>query len=197
MLAVRVCLVRWRKLSGSDRTEFGSKPLAEEAVTIARDSVAISRIDRIKEAGWTGNLLAIYRNYIFRRFFFLLFVIWVASTVIFLIPRLSGQDPVKEKLLLEAQRGGALQTGLDEMAATYQRRLGLDQPLFTQYRNFMFDLARFESTLVDGRRSSFTKNETIYFSMVKEYSSDGVHLNELGRKIVAEQFLIFLAKLSS
>lgn len=144
MPVVRVCLGHWRRPSGSDRTEYGSKHLAEEAITIARESVAIGRLDRIREAGWTGNLLAIYRNYIFRRFFFLLFVIWVASTVIFLIPRLSGQDPVKEKLLLEAQRGGALQTGLDAMAATYQRRLGLDQPLFTQYRNFIWDLVRFD-----------------------------------------------------
>lgn len=88
--------------------------------------------------------LAIYRSYIFRRFFFFLFVIWVASSVIFIIPRLSGQDPVKEKLLLEAQRGGALQSGLDEIAKSYQKRLGLDQPLFIQYRSFMYDIVRFD-----------------------------------------------------
>ena len=46
-------------------------------------------------------------------------IIWIASTAIFLIPRLSGQDPVKEKLLLEAQRGGHMQAGLEEMAAEY------------------------------------------------------------------------------
>ena len=51
-------------------------------------------------------LASIYTNYIFRRFLFFLLIIWIASTAIFLIPRLSGQDPVKEKLLLEAQRGG-------------------------------------------------------------------------------------------
>ncbi len=88
--------------------------------------------------------LALYRSYVFRRFFFLLFVIWVAATVIFLIPRLSGQDPVKEKLLLEAQRGGALQSGLDDIAKTYQARLGLDQPLLVQYRNYLYDLVRFD-----------------------------------------------------
>lgn len=81
-------------------------------------------------------------NFVVRRFFFFLFVVWVASTVIFIIPRLSGQDPVKEKLLLEAQRGGAIQQGLDEMAKTYQKRFGLDQPIWIQYGNFLQDLSR-------------------------------------------------------
>ncbi len=81
-------------------------------------------------------------NYVVRRFFFFLFVVWVASTVIFIIPRLSGQDPVKEKLLLEAQRGGAIQQGLDEMAKHYQKRFGLDQPIWVQYTNFLADLSR-------------------------------------------------------
>ena len=64
----------------------------------------------------------ILTNYIFRRFLFFLLIIWIASTAIFLIPRLSGQDPVKEKLLLEAQRGGYMQMGLEEMAAEYSRK---------------------------------------------------------------------------
>ena len=89
-------------------------------------------------------ILAIFRHYIIRRLVFFLFVIWLAATVIFIIPRLSGQDPVKEKLLLEAQRGGALQTGLDEMAKTYQKRFGLDRPMYIQYGNFLFDLVRFD-----------------------------------------------------
>lgn len=88
--------------------------------------------------------MAIAGNYIFRRFFFFLFVVWLASTVIFILPRLSGQDPVKEKLLLEAQRGGHLQTGFQEMAQSYQHRFGLDKPILVQYRNFMFDLMRFD-----------------------------------------------------
>jgi len=87
---------------------------------------------------------AILTHYITRRFLFFLLVVWLASTVIFILPRLSGQDPVKEKLLLEAQRGGHMQAGLEEMAATYQERLGLDKPLLTQYKNFLFDIVRFD-----------------------------------------------------
>lgn len=103
-----------------------------------------SRTSALREAGFLAVALAFYRSFVFRRFIFLLFVIWVAATVIFLIPRLSGQDPVKEKLLLEAQRGGAIQSGLDAVAKNYQARLGLDQPLLTQYGNFMFDIVRFD-----------------------------------------------------
>ena len=83
-------------------------------------------------------------HFVVKRFLFFLFVVWLASTVIFIIPRLSGQDPVKEKLLLEAQRGGAMQTGLDAMAKSYQKRFGLDQPLWTQYINFLKDLAKLD-----------------------------------------------------
>ena len=91
------------------------------------------------------NILSIIiTNYVFRRFLFFLLIIWIASTAIFLIPRLSGQDPVKEKLLLEAQRGGHMQAGLEEMAAEYSRKFGLDKPLIVQYGNYMADLVRFD-----------------------------------------------------
>ena len=91
------------------------------------------------------NILSIIiTNYVFRRFLFFLLIIWIASTAIFLIPRLSGQDPVKEKLLLEAQRGGHMQAGLEEMAASYSAKFGLDKPLIVQYGNYMKDLVRFD-----------------------------------------------------
>ena len=89
-------------------------------------------------------IASVYTNYIFRRFLFFILIIWIASTAIFLIPRLSGQDPVKEKLLLEAQRGGHMQAGLEEMAASYSAKFGLDKPLIVQYGNYMADLIRFD-----------------------------------------------------
>ncbi len=56
-----------------------------------------------------------------------------------------------------------------------------------------FDIAKIESTRPDGTRSYYKKNGNIYYSLVPEYTDDGGHLNESGRRIVAEQFLIFLA----
>jgi len=61
----------------------------------------------------------------------------------------------------------------------------------------VFDLAKIESTYPDGTRSSFTSQGRGYYSLVSEYTKDGGHLNERGRKLVAEQLLIFLATLLS
>lgn len=59
----------------------------------------------------------------------------------------------------------------------------------------VFDLAAIESTYTDGSRASFSRNGKIYYSLVPDYTHDGGHLNAIGRKIVAEQLLIFLANL--
>jgi hypothetical protein len=60
----------------------------------------------------------------------------------------------------------------------------------------VFDLAAIESSYSDGTRSSFTKDGNTYYSLIPEYTNDGGHLNEKGRKIVAEQLLILLADLA-
>jgi hypothetical protein len=57
----------------------------------------------------------------------------------------------------------------------------------------IFDLAKIESTYPDGKRSYFTKAGKTYYSLVPDYTCDGGHLNETGRKIVAEQLLLVLA----
>ena len=60
----------------------------------------------------------------------------------------------------------------------------------------VLDIAKIESTFPDGTRFSFTKDGKTYYSMVPEYTYDGGHLNEVGRKKVAEQLLILLANLN-
>lgn len=59
----------------------------------------------------------------------------------------------------------------------------------------IFDLAKAESTHPDGRMETFTKDGEKYYSLVPDYTNDGGHLNDKGRKIIAEQLLIFLANL--
>jgi len=59
----------------------------------------------------------------------------------------------------------------------------------------VFDLAKIESTLPDGRRSTFKKSEESIFQLAPKYTNDGGHLNKCGRKIVAEDFLVFLVNL--
>lgn len=59
----------------------------------------------------------------------------------------------------------------------------------------VFDLALIESTTETGSRVTFTHKGKTGYSLAPEYTNDGGHLNERGRKIVAEQLLILLSKL--
>jgi len=59
----------------------------------------------------------------------------------------------------------------------------------------VFDLAEIESTLPDGKRVINSEDGITFYSMAPEYTSDGGHLNEKGRRIVARKLLKFLAGL--
>jgi len=70
--------------------------------------------------------------------------------------------------------------------------------LRTAYRDkeAVFDLALVESSYSNGYRQKFQYKGSTYYALIPEYSNDGRHLNEVGRKKVAEQLLILLAKLN-
>ena len=78
------------------------------------------------------------------------------------------------------------------------KRNQFNKMLKNEYKNKepIFDLALIESTFPDGTRCSFSKEGNTYYCLVPAYTYDGGHLNELGRKTVAEQLLILLADLS-
>jgi hypothetical protein len=58
----------------------------------------------------------------------------------------------------------------------------------------IFDLAAAESTRPDGSRTFFMwGNEKIY-TLAPEFTYDGGHLNELGRRVVAQDFLVALVR---
>ncbi|MBN1186574.1 MAG: hypothetical protein JXB49_30135 [Bacteroidales bacterium] len=59
----------------------------------------------------------------------------------------------------------------------------------------VFDLALIESTHMNGTKEYFKYKGAYYESLAPEYSDDGGHLNEVGRKIIAEQLLIFIANI--
>jgi peptide/nickel transport system permease protein len=77
-------------------------------------------------------------SYLLRRIGFFLIIIWVAASVNFLLPRLTGQDPIREKLML----GGKTQSGLEEIIKTYELKFGLDRPFHVQYFAYMGDILR-------------------------------------------------------
>lgn len=76
-------------------------------------------------------------GYLARRVGVFLLIVWIAATLNFFLPRLSGQDPVRVKLLQQAQLGGYVQTGIEAMVKEYDRRFGLDRPLWIQYLAYL------------------------------------------------------------
>ena len=81
-------------------------------------------------------------DYVLKRVAFFLIIVWLAATLNFFIPRLSSQNPVRERLIEQAVLGGYVHAGMDEMVQEYERRFGLDQPLWIQYFRYVGDLLK-------------------------------------------------------
>ena len=79
-------------------------------------------------------------RYVANRFGLLILVIWTAITINFFIPKITPRNPLREKLLEQASRGGYIEQGFDEMVAVYEAKFGLDQPLWRQYVNYLGDV---------------------------------------------------------
>ena len=60
----------------------------------------------------------------------------------------------------------------------------------------VFDLARVESTRMDGTRVTCTKDGKTFFCLNPDFTYDGGHLNAKGRKVVATHLLTLLAELA-
>lgn len=81
-------------------------------------------------------------DYVIRRIGVFLIIVWVAATINFIGPRLTGQDPVKDRIMEQALQGGYVQQGMNEMAKVYSAKFGLDRPLWEQYVTYLGDVAR-------------------------------------------------------
>jgi len=79
-------------------------------------------------------------DYVLRRFAVFVVVVWAAATLNFLLPKTTGVDPVSQKLMQEATRGGYIQQGMTQMMQVYREKFGLDKPLWQQYLTYMNDL---------------------------------------------------------
>lgn len=75
------------------------------------------------------------------------------------------------------------------------RRSEYNALLRGEYHNEpIFDIAAYESTQPDGTRNSFAIDGKESYSLAGQYSEDGGHLNLLGRKVLATEFLRVLAE---
>src|SRR5258705_11008101 len=83
-------------------------------------------------------------DYLLRRLVLFVVVVWVAATINFVLPRLSGGNAIRSQLLQQSAQGGYVQGNIDAMVAEFDKEFGLDKPLWEQYVVYMWDIAHFE-----------------------------------------------------
>jgi len=83
-------------------------------------------------------------DYVAKRVGMFFLVVWLAATINFFLPRLGGQDPVREMMIQQAALGGNAQSGLEEMIQIYNDKFGLNTPLLQQYWNYLGDMSRLD-----------------------------------------------------
>ena len=81
-------------------------------------------------------------SYILRRFVFLIFVVWTAATLLFLLPRLSTINPIRERFQAIARSTGYTPKDLDNIIKNYEVKFGLNRPLGEQYVDYMGGVMR-------------------------------------------------------
>src|ERR1700716_370135 len=83
-------------------------------------------------------------DYLLRRIALFVVVVWVAATINFVLPRLSGGNAIRSQLTQQAAQGRYAQNNSDAMVAEYDKEFGLDKPLLQQYIIYIWDVAHLE-----------------------------------------------------
>lgn len=83
-------------------------------------------------------------RYLLQRLGTFVLIVWAAATINFAVPRLSSVDPIREQMMQAVAIGGSSSQSMDEVIASYEKRFGLDQPLWKQYVRYIWDMARFD-----------------------------------------------------
>lgn len=81
-----------------------------------------------------------YLRYVGQRFIILIATIFIAMTVVFVVPRLVPGDPLGAIFANMAAVGGSVNA--PELVAEYRLRFGLDRPMIEQYISFWRELLR-------------------------------------------------------
>jgi peptide/nickel transport system permease protein len=82
-------------------------------------------------------------DYLLRRLGIFFLTIWVAATLIWIIPRLAPGDPI-EAMIGEMSSAGQNVENADAIIAAWRERFGLDDPLIVQYISYLGNLVRFD-----------------------------------------------------
>ena len=106
----------------------------------------------------------------------------------FTVPLMKRSDEIKAKIMRLLGRDHWIDI-------TNVKRAKFNELLLNTFSNDpVFDIAKIESTRLNGDRQEFLYNDKKYNSLVPEYTDDGGHLNKLGQRVVAKEFIQFLAK---
>lgn len=81
---------------------------------------------------------------VINRLAMLLSMVWAAATINFFVPRLTGKNPIEERLAEIAAQGGSSMAGMDDMVKFYSDRFGLDRPVWDQYIDYLLSVARLD-----------------------------------------------------
>ena len=82
-------------------------------------------------------------RYVVRRFGIFVLTVWIAATIIFIIPRLAPGDPITAMVARLSSQSGYVE-GADQMIAAWRERFGLDDPLLVQYVRYLQTLVTFD-----------------------------------------------------
>lgn len=80
-------------------------------------------------------------DYALRRIGFFFLVVWVTITAMFFLVHLAPGDPITDQITRVQASGQSLQA-TPELIAEYKKQFGLDEPLYTQYFDYLSQLAR-------------------------------------------------------
>lgn len=83
-------------------------------------------------------------EYLVKRIFLFVVIVWAAASLNFFLPRIGGGDPIRSKLLQQAAAGGAAQQGMEQMVEVYQQKFGLNDPLWEQYLTYLSGVVRLD-----------------------------------------------------
>lgn len=75
-------------------------------------------------------------GYFLRRFGIFLLTIWIAASVIFIIPRLAPGDPIAAMVSRMTQQAGYVENS-DAIVEGWKERLGLNEPVYVQYFKYL------------------------------------------------------------
>ncbi len=81
--------------------------------------------------------------YFLRRFGIFLLTVWIAATLIYIIPRMAPGDPISAMVARMTQQAGYIENS-DVIIAGWRKRFGLDDPWYLQYGRYLKNLVTFD-----------------------------------------------------